>query len=134
MNDHSRTVVGLDVHKETIVGISLLPNGIVDRRFRLQNRPEQVKKMVSALKKRHGIMEFVYEAGPCGFELHRQLTKEGQVCFVVAPSLIPRRPGDHVKTDRRDAEKLGRMWRAGEMRAIYVPSQEQEAVLLSMVI
>ena len=108
------------------VGVSLLPNGIVDQRFQLRNRPEQVEKMVSALKKRHGMMEFVYEAGPCGFELHRQLTKEGQACFVVAPSLIPRRPGDHVKTDRRDAEKLGRMWRAGEMRAIYVPSQEQE--------
>jgi hypothetical protein len=83
MNDHGRTVVGLDVHKETIVGVSLLPNGIVDQRFQLQNRPEQVKKMVSALKKRHGMMEFVYEAGPCGFELQRQLTKEGQVCFMV---------------------------------------------------
>lgn len=127
MNDHSRTVVGLDVHKETIVGFSLLPNGIVDQRFQLQNRPEPVEKMVIALKKRHGMMEFVYEAGPCGFELYRQLMKEGQACFVVAPSLIPRRPGDHVKTDRRDAEKLARMWRAGEMRAISVPSQEQEA-------
>src|SRR3546814_2382682 len=69
-----------------------------------------------------------YEAGPCGYGLHRLLTKLGQNCIVIAPSMMPRRPGDHVKTDRRDAMTLARLLRAGELTAIWVPDEAHEAV------
>src|SRR3546814_11901365 len=69
-----------------------------------------------------------YEAGPCGYGLHRLLTKLGQNCIVIAPSTMPRRPGDHVKTDRRDAMTLARLLRAGELTAIWVPDEAHEAV------
>jgi transposase len=74
-----------------------------------------------------GPVEFVYEAGPCGFELQRQLTGLNQRCVVIAPSLIPVRPGDRVKTDRRDAEKLARLYRAGELTPIHIPTEGWEA-------
>lgn len=74
-----------------------------------------------------GPVEFVYEAGPCGYEVHRQITALGQTCTVIAPALTPVRPGDRVKTDRRDAEKLARYQRAGELTAIRVPTREEEA-------
>lgn len=128
MNNSSRTVVGLDVHKDTIVGAALAPDvQTVDQRFQLLNRPEAIDKMVKGLTKRYGSVEFVYEAGPCGYELYRRLTERGLPCFLVAPSLIPRKPGDRVKTDRRDAEKLARLWRMGEMQALSVPRPEEEA-------
>ena len=69
----------------------------------------------------------VYEAGPCGYGLYRQLVQKGFDCMVCAPSLIPRKPGDRVKTDRRDAIKLVRALRAGDLSAVYVPSVEDEA-------
>jgi transposase len=70
----------------------------------------------------------VYEAGPCGFGIHRHLTKHGEDCVVVSPSMIPKRSGDRVKTDRRDSLSLARLHRAGELRAIYVPDATDEAM------
>ena len=75
-----------------------------------------------------GERRFVYEAGPCGFVLCRHLRNQGLVCEVVAPSLIPKQATDRVKTDRRDADQLARLYRAGELTAIHVPDQEDEAV------
>jgi len=71
---------------------------------------------------------FVYEAGPCGYWLYRYLTRKGLACHVVAPSLIPRKPGDRVKTDRRDAVMLARLMRSGDLSSIYVPGIEDEAL------
>ena len=73
-------------------------------------------------------LRFCYEAGPCGYGVYRQLTAMGHECTVVAPSLIPRRPGDRIKTDRRDALALARLRRNGELTAVWVPDQEQEAM------
>jgi transposase len=71
---------------------------------------------------------FVYEAGPCGYWLYRYLTKRGHVCWVVAPSLIPKKAGDRVKTDRRDAVQLARLMRSGDLTPVYVPTVEDEAI------
>jgi transposase len=83
-----------------------------------------VRKMPS--KAKHLI--FVYEAGPCGSWLYRYLTKKGYDCWVVAPSLLPKKPGDRVKTDRRDAVQLARRARSGALTAVYVPQVEEEAL------
>ncbi len=67
----------------------------------IANKPEAIKRLVEKLASRHGELSFCYEAGPCGYGIHRQITRLGQDCMVVAPSLVPTRPGDHVKTNRR---------------------------------
>jgi transposase len=121
------TVVGLDVHKKTIV-VAVLPPGsdhVVEKQT-IENSPQTIKQMVTRVAQR-GPAVFVYEAGPCGYEVHRQLTALGHRCVVIAPSLTPRRPGDRVKTDRRDAEKLARLYRAGELTPIRVPTRDEEA-------
>ena len=89
-----------------------------------------VDKLIKQLRKRgYQELRFVYEAGPCGYGIYRHLQgKAGIVCVVVAPSKIPRQPGERVKTNRRDALKLARLDRAGELEAIYVPSEEDEAL------
>ena len=74
------------------------------------------------------MISFCYEAGPCGYDVYRQISKLGHHCDVVAPSLIPTKPGDRVKNDRRDSEKLSRLSRAGELTSVWVPDQEQEAM------
>jgi transposase len=124
---YSTTVVGLDVHKKTIVA-AVLPAGseIVTERVTIENNPTAVAKLVRRISVR-GHVEFVYEAGPCGYDTHRQISQLGQPCFVIAPALTPIRPGDHVKTDGRDAEKLARFHRAGELTVIRVPTREEEA-------
>ena len=121
------TVVGLDVHKNTIVTAVLPPGSerVVEQQM-LENGPKAIEPMVTRVAQR-GPVVFVYEAGPCGSEVHRQITALGQRCVVIAPSLTPRRPGDRVKTDRRDAEKLARLYRAGELTTIRVPTREEEA-------
>ena len=89
---------------------------------------ESVRRLVAKLEKRHRRLHFCYEAGPTGCGLYRQLTALGHGCTVVAPSLIPRRPGDRVKTNRRDAEQLARLLRAGELTAVWVPDEAHEAM------
>lgn len=127
MNDGTKTVVGLDVHRESVVTGVLPPwSERVTETARLENTPSSMGKLVQRLGAK-GPVEFVYEAGPCGYELHRQITRLGYPCAVIAPGLIPKRATDRVKTDRRDAEKLARLWRAGELTAIRVPTAEEEA-------
>jgi transposase len=88
-----------------------------------------VDKLIKQLRRQgHRQLRFVYEAGPCGFGLYRHLKARGEECAVIAPSKIPRKPGERVKTNRRDALKLARLDRAGELEAIYVPSEEDEAM------
>ena len=121
--------VGLDVHKETIaVSVAEPDGGEVRFLGEVPNTPDAVVKLVKRLRKEGMRLSFCYEAGPCGYGLHRQLLDLGQVCQVVAPSLIPKKPGDRVKTDRRDSLNLARLHRAGELTAVWVPDGAQEAL------
>jgi transposase len=122
------THVGLDVHAERIVIASLEGHSKEPLVRDIPNDPKVIRRTFQRLAKETYELRCCYEAGPCGFELHRQLTKMGIACEVVAPGLIPVRAGDRVKTDRRDASKLARLFRAGELTSITVPSADQEAV------
>lgn len=122
------THVGLDVHSERIVIASLVGQTREPAVSDIPNDAKVIRRTFQRLAREAYELRCCYEAGPCGFELHRQLTAMGIVCEVVAPSLIPIRAGDRVKTDRRDAVKLARLYRAGELTTITVPSAEQEAV------
>jgi transposase len=121
------TYVGLDVHAATIA-IALLEEGQEKPEVReIANDPMVIRKTMQRLGKGR-TLRCCYEAGPCGYVLQRQLAAMGIDCQVVAPSLIPQKPGDRVKTDRRDAVKLARLLRAGELTPIGVPTEDQEAV------
>lgn len=121
------TVIGLDVHKQKITVAVLPPTAVHPTEgWEMENHPKAVARMANRLAPK-GNLIFVYEAGPCGYELHRQLTQLGYQVVVIAPALVPRRPGDRVKTNRRDAAKLASLYRAGELTKIRVPTREEEA-------
>ncbi|MEX3968956.1 IS110 family transposase [Paraburkholderia sp. EG286B] len=92
------------------------------------NTPEAIAKLVTQIKRGTGRLSFCYEAGPCGHTICRQLLQLKQDCQVVAPSLIPKKPGERVKTDRRDALSLARLHRAGELSPVWIPDEAQEAL------
>lgn len=120
--------VGLDVHKEFIVAIALPGKGespVLERR--IANDSLALKKLMSRLARTHE-PRCCYEASSCGYVVHRWLGEIGVACEVIAPSLIPSKPGNRIKTDRRDALKLGRLYRAGELTAVHVPTKEDESV------
>jgi transposase len=126
MKEHTRWV-GLDVHAETIAVAVADCDGTVRAVGMVPNRPDAVAKVMRKLGTLAGL-RVCYEAGPCGYTLYWQLTQLGVACEVVAPTLIPTKPGDRVKTDRRDAEKLARLYRSGELTAVWVPDAEHEAL------
>src|SRR5690242_16048504 len=122
------THVGLDVHQETIAIAKLVPRQDIPLVWQIRNEPKAIKKTFSKLVREATELRCCYEAGPCGFEVQRQLESMGIECVVVAPSLIPRKPGERIKTDRRDAIKLARLDRAGELTPVHVPTPQGEAV------
>jgi transposase len=125
----NRLFVGMDVHKAKIVVVGLPEEGtrpVLREDFDGGNLPRLVRRM-KELSGRHRI-ETCYEAGPCGYGLARELTKAGIPCRVVAPSLMPRRPGNRVKTDTRDAAELALALRAGTLEFVRIPSEDAEEV------
>ncbi|WP_028229951.1 IS110 family RNA-guided transposase [Paraburkholderia mimosarum] len=121
--------VGLDVHKATIaVSVAGANGGEVRYVGEIANTSEAIEKLVRQLRKGDAHLSFCYEAGPCGYGIYRQLSDLGWDCQVVAPSLIPRKAGERVKTDRRDSLMLARLHRAGELTAVWVPDDAQEGL------
>src|SRR5438034_5877200 len=119
--------LGLDVHAETIAAAIAEPDGEVRSLGTIPNRLESVRKLLKKL----GPVEKLracYEAGPTGYVLYWQLAELGVQCEVIAPSLVPVKAGDRVKTDRRDAEKLARCYRSGDLTAVWVPDAAHEAL------
>ena len=126
----SITVVGMDVHKGSIEIVTADTDGDIEVRHfgRIGGTMDALDKAVRKLASRGKALRFVYEAGPCGFEIYRHLTQKGYACKVVAPSKTPKKSGDRIKNDRRDGETLARLERAGELTAIHVPCEEDEAM------
>jgi transposase len=119
--------VGLDVHAETIAAAVAEPDGSVRELGAITNRPEALRKLMAKLGPRARV-RVCYEAGPTGYALYWQLTALGVHCDVIAPSLVPTKAGDRVKTDRKDAAKLARCYRAGDLTPVFVPDAATEAL------
>lgn len=130
MADHSVAYVALDTSKlRNAVAIAVAGrDGEIRYLGEIDNAPAATAKLARRLAKQHATLTFAYEAGPTGYGLYRQLKSLGHDCIVVAPSLIPRKPGDRVKTNRRDALSLARQLRAGDLTAVWVPDPHHEAV------
>jgi transposase len=119
--------VGLDVHAETIAVAVAEPEGEVRALGVIPNRPESIRRLVKKLGPTRQL-RVCYEAGPTGYVVYWQLTALGVPCQVVVPTLVPVKAGDRVKRDRRDALKLARSYRAGELTAVWVPDAAHEAL------
>ena len=123
------TYVGLDVHKDGIV-VAVAEGGqrgeVRDYGW-IAHTPAAVQRLVGKLSRQGRELRFCYEAGPCGYGIQRQLSAAGHDCVVVAPSLIPR-PGDRIKTDRRDASSPAKLHWAGELTVVWVPDAGHEAM------
>jgi transposase len=121
------TWVGLDVHKDTIAVCWLRADSQAEETREIPNEERAIRTLFKRLAA-DGELRTCYEAGPCGYPVRRQLEQMGIACDVIAPAMIPRRPGDRIKTDSRDARKLARLYRAGELTPIRVPTEAEEAV------
>jgi len=132
MKNDNILFIGLDTHKEqTQVSYTLdHRTAEVNDLGRIQTTKSGLVKLARQLQSKypHATLHFVYEAGPCGYWIYRLLTSLGHCCFLVAPSLIPKKPGDRVKTDKRDAQNLARLLKNNDLDPIYVPEPEDEAV------
>lgn len=130
MQQRTTVFVGLDVHKDSI-SVAYAAGGRPEpAQFvgPIGTRQCDVDKLIRRLHSKASDLLFAYEAGPCGYGLHRYLAAKGYACWVVAPSLMPKRPGDRVKNDRRDAVELARLLRSGDLTPVYVPTVEDEAI------
>ncbi|MBC2651616.1 IS110 family RNA-guided transposase [Novosphingobium aerophilum] len=130
MGHHTDVFVGIDVAKSrNAIAIADHERGGEVRYFgEVDASPDTMRRVVQRIADKHGRAHFCYEAGPTGYGLHRLITSMGHPCDVVAPSLIPRKPGDRVKTNRRDAVGLAKLLRAGELTPVWVPDEGHEAM------
>jgi transposase len=130
MHQSSTLYIGLDVHKDSIAvayvaqehGAEVIYLGAIG------TRQCDIDQLIRKMPSKAPHLIFIYEAGPCGYWLYRYFTKKGYDCWVVAPSLVPQKAGDRVKTDRRDAMQLARLARSGDLTVVYVPKVEDEAI------
>jgi transposase len=122
--------VGIDVAKlrNAVAIADAGRNGEIRYMGEFDASPESMARLIRKLAAKHDKLHFCYEAGPTGYGLYRQIVALGHECIVVAPSLIPRRPSERIKTNRRDAQSLARLLRAGELTAVWVPDETHEAV------
>ncbi len=126
--NNSITYVAMDTHKKQHSVAFILPSSDEIVEVVVANTVREIERMVKKIKKlSSGQVNFCYEAGVCGFTLKRRIEGLGCKCAVIAPSLIPRKPGERVKTDRRDAKKLLALFKAGMLTEVYPPNEEQEA-------
>jgi transposase len=130
MHQSSTLYIGLDVHKESlaVAYVATADHAEVISLGNLGTRQCDIDHLIRKMHSKSQPLVFVYAAGSCGYWRYRYLTKKGHACWVVAPSLIPRKPGDRVKTNRRDAIKLARLRRSGDITPVYVPQVEDEAM------
>jgi len=130
MGEPTTLFVGLDVHKDNmaVAYASAGPASEIVYVGQVGTREADLEKLLRRLHSHASRLVVAYEAGPCGYGLSRTLTRKGLACLVVAPSLIPKTPGERVKSDRRDAVQLARLLRSGDLTSVYVPTVEDEAV------
>jgi len=130
VSEHGITFVGMDAHKKAINVAMLLPGCPEPEEWQVANEPAAIRRLAKRLARAApGEVRCCYEAGPCGYVLQRELEAAGGVvCDVVAPSLIPVKPGERIKTDRRDAYKLARLLRSDDLTAVHPPTPADEAV------
>lgn len=132
MKNSSIVFIGMDTHKEsTDVSYALEGRGNQPQHLgKIPTRKQAMTKLVRQFQSKYpgATLHFCYEAGPCGYWMYRLLSSLGVICYVVAPSLIPKKPGDRVKTDKRDSLKLTQLLKSGDLNPIYVPAVEDEAI------
>jgi transposase len=130
MSQSSTLFIGMDVHKDTIAVAYIAQDHGAEVTYlgTIGTRQCDIDQLVRKMQAKAKHLIFVYEAGPCGYWLYRYLRKKDYDCWVVAPSLIPKKAGDRVKTDRRDAIQLARLARSGDLTLVYVPKVEDEAI------
>src|SRR5919206_4934869 len=130
MSQSSTLFIGMDVHKDSIAVAYVAQDHGAEVTYlgTIGTRQCDIDQLVRKMQSKAKHLIFVYEAGPCGYWLYRYLTKKGYDCWVVAPSLIPKKAGDRVKTDRRDAIQLARLARSGDLTVVYVPQVQDEAI------
>jgi len=132
MNNNSIVFIGLDTHK-TFTQLAVLTDergSIAESLGKINTNKSSFIKLARQLQSKYpkATLHFIYEAGPCGYWIYRLLTSLGHCCYIVAPSLSPKKPGDKVKTDKRDAVKLAKLFKAETLTTIYVPEAEDEAI------
>ena len=130
MSPSSTLFIGMDVHKDSIAVAYVAQDHGAEVMYlgAIGTRQCDIDQLIRTMPSKAKHLIFVYEAGPCGDWLYRYLTKKGSDCWVVAPSLIPKKAGDRVKTDRRDAVQLARLARSGDLTAVDVPTVEDAAM------
>jgi transposase len=130
MSQSSTLFIGMDVHKDSIAGAYVAQDYGAEVMYlgTIGTRQCDIDHLSRKMQSKAKHLLFIYEAGPCGYWLYRYVMKKGHDCWVVAPSLIPKKPGERVKTDRRDAVQLARLARSGDLTRVYVPQVEDEAI------
>src|SRR5215510_6809209 len=130
MSQSSTLFIGMDVHKNTIAVAYVAQDHGAEVTYlgTIGTRQCDIDQLIRKMQSKAKHLIFVYEAGPCGYWLYRYLRQKDYDCWVVAPSLIPQKAGDRIKTDRRDAMQLARLARSGDLTAVYVPTVEDEAI------